>query len=34
MDVINYYARLHQISNRAAIFELADTLGLLEEEPV
>jgi len=32
MDVINYYARLHQISNRAAIFELADMLGLLEEE--
>lgn len=31
MDVINFYARLHDLTNRAAIFELADRLGLLEE---
>lgn len=29
MDVINFYARLHNLTNRAAIFELADRLGLL-----
>lgn len=32
MDVINFYARLHDLPNRAAIFELADRLGLLEVE--
>ena len=30
MDVINFYARLHKLPNRQAIFELADRLGLLE----
>jgi hypothetical protein len=32
MDVINFYARLHGLSNREAIYELADQLGLLPEE--
>ncbi len=32
MDVINFYARLHNLSNRLAIFELADILNLLEDE--
>lgn len=32
MDVINFYARLHDLPNRLAIFELADRLGLLEDE--
>ncbi len=31
MDVINFYARLHNLTNRMAILELADRLGLLEE---
>jgi hypothetical protein len=31
MDVINFYARLHNLSNRLAILELADQLGLLEK---
>lgn len=30
MDVINFYARIHSLSNRAAFFELAELLGLLE----
>lgn len=32
MDAINFYARLHNLDNRAAIFELADLLGLLEDD--
>jgi len=32
MDVINFYARLNGLSNRLAIFELADRFGLLEDE--
>lgn len=31
MDVINFYARLHNLTNRQAIFELADILGMLPE---
>lgn len=31
MDAINFYARMHQISNRQAIFELADILGLMPD---
>jgi hypothetical protein len=31
MDVINFYARLHKMPNRYAIFELAEMLDLVDE---